>query len=766
MPDNTQYYPPSSLARTREDLKFKPFLGRVLTVDYERKVLTIESLADQTVYKEVTHFPANASSRSTTDVFMPEQGSACVAANLEYQRGFSEVVILSWIVSDAITGVDAVAHRFIESEEIQGWSDRTRGTYRKAYPGQKTASFSGGYAERIDSGWDHSGADYSRDRLDADRRTWTQITGRRVSLTGAGLGFQGPVNRPNAPNLKPTTLPDGSQEFVSYLQPGATESDRYIGGKSDVIPFAEDMQLVQEYSLDYIPPAEILQTDLLDQILGTVGDPWSRTTVTAPGGQVAYDNSSFMIQQGWDHPTNTSTKAVGPTLNEGPTPVRRGFIVEKVQGTLVGYNRFDKSTYGRVLKPVLFPYTSAGRFGADAESGYLPVGDSADHVEARLAASCFSIRFPYEYNTTRLDVTKEGFVALEVGATLPKETIPLAGGYEHPHGAGRSLEAHFVGSVKAVIGKNRDEEDAIDIQALGQAVIRLGADDTSLPNARRTVLTQIRGKGDAVEARKIQYWEHSKLKPGDSGDLENKVGAENVSLRAALDGGAIVRLGARNALAKRRHLINGYHDGPGKNPWAVGDSGRVDSHSPGRPTYGAGDSVYAFHDLTQVGAPKIKMPPYNWSGSPLTNADAHGLSLDVHAVRDILLRVGSNPASGQSILLDTAGGLVVALGKDAQGRSITGTFDGGIEVVIRPNQQGKAIRLEIQGDIDLTHKGNLAFHSTGDWITECTAWRHITKTDRVFTQQKSIDASLVRATIEAPDIVMNQGGQSPGDENS
>ena len=122
-----------------------------------------------------------------------------------------------------------------------------------------------------------------------------------------------------------------------------------------------------------------------------------------------------------------------------------------------------------------------GRFGADVSSGYDTVQDSDMHAEARLAASCYSIRFPYEYNTTRLDVTKEGFTSIEIGSTIPKENNQFGGDYEHPHGAGRSLELHAVGSIKAVIGKNRDEEEAIDLQALGQVVMRLGADDTSLP---------------------------------------------------------------------------------------------------------------------------------------------------------------------------------------------------------------------------------------------------------------------------------------------
>lgn len=452
-------------------------------------------------------------------------------------------------------------------------------------------------------------------------------------------------------------------------------------------------------------------------------------------------------------------------MNEGVTPQRRGFIVESTSGTLVGYSRFDKSTYGKVLKPVLSPYTQQGRFGADFESGYLSVNDSADHTEARLAASCHSVRFPYEQNTTRWDVTKEGFTLFEIGATLPKENIPLSGGYEHPHGAGRSLEGHLVGSLKLVVGKNRDEEDAIDLQALGQTVLRLGADDTSLPDRGRTVLTQTRSKNDSVQKRTLNYWTAPKLAAGDSGDLANKTGAENISLRLAADGALVARIGARDPNSKRKHLVNGYQDGQGKTAYPVTSTSRIDSHSPGRQTYGAGDSIYAFHDLTQVGTPQINMLPYNWSGQPLTNADAHGLSVDLHAVRDILLRIGSNPASGQSLLLDLAGGIVLAGGVDQLGRSLTAALDGGVEMTIGQNKQKKGLRLEINGDVDMLIKGNKHEHITGDYILECTTFRQITKTDHVVTAQKIIEAAMTRHTTEAPDIVHNQGLYE-SDENS
>jgi hypothetical protein len=807
--DNTKFYPTPPFDRTNTRLSTEIFVVEVMSVDFERRVLTVQDVKDNLLYRDITIFPAANASLEGNEQYMPEPGSIGLACNFAYANGYRIVMILSWIQSQLYISVDTIANRVLSGDKVQGYSDRYRGSYRKAYPGQKTASYTGGFTEKIDTAWDRQGNDYSRDKNDSDRRQWTQIAGRRVQYSDAGVAYQGSVSRPGAKQLVPVILPDGTSDYIVYLQPGAQPSDRYISGKPDVIPFSEHTELVQEFSLDYPVPYEVLQTSLLDTILGTTASAWGSTTVTSPSGQVAFDSESFMITQQWDDPYDDRVQAVGPTLKEGTTPQRRGYILEKAQGTLVGYSLFDTTTYGFVLKPQLFvsptTQTRLGRFGSDVESAYVPVVDGPYHAEARLAASCLAIRFPYEQNTTRLDVTKEGFTSLEIGSTLPKENIQkfwTTSNYEHPHGAGRSLEAHLVGSAKLVIGKNRDEEDALDAAILGQTVLRLGADDTSQPNAARTaasgsgsacatgtnptptsvtgtgriVQTQIRSQNDKLAPRTLQYWTPTSTL-GDAGCLTNKTGMENISLRGAFDGGTVLRLGGRDPHSKRRHLMNGYMDGPGKQQWGVNDTNRVDSKSPGRPDYGAGDSVYAFShpantvspstgsDLTTVGAPINTYAPYAWSGpavvsttNPSSPLDSHGLSLDVHAVRDIMLRVGANPDSGQSLLMDLAGGIVAALGLDNQGRSITAALDGGIEITIRPNKQGKAIRLNIIGDIDVTHQGNLHYHSTGDWITENTTWRHVTKTDRVFSSQKSVDSTLSQATHESPEIVHNQGG--------
>jgi hypothetical protein len=564
-PNNSSLYPERTWERTREQEQFQVFLARVLTVDYERKVCTIEDLRSGMTYREVSVFPANSSSFESTDVQMPEESTTCLAVPIAYSGGFSQIAIVSYVLRDANKAQDAIALRPMDKTPV--YNERKRGTYRKAYPGQKTVSVAAGYSEKIEAGWDRSAGDFSRDKLDPYRRTWTQVTSRRISYTDAGLTLSGPVNRPEAEGIPSRTLPDGSKEYVVYLDPSAQLKDRYLDGKQDVVAFTERTERVQEFALDYPLPPEVLEHGMLEELLGINRDPWERTEVVA--GKVATDDQSYTIDQNWDHPYGGRKVAstVGPTVNEGQTPRRHAFIIERTEGTLVGYNHFDKDTYGKVLKPVVFPYTREGRFASGTEVGHLAVKDSPDHVEARLAASALAVRFPYEYNTTRWDVTKEGFISLEVGSTLPAENIAehwQSNGYEHPHGAGRSLEAHFVGSIKTVVGKNRDEEEAIDLQALGQVCLRIGADDGTLPDAGRQVLTQIRGDGDKVETRQAQYWKKPKLVPGDAGSLGVKTGAENISVRGALDGGLVMRFGARNPKSQRRHLANEKYRRTGK----------------------------------------------------------------------------------------------------------------------------------------------------------------------------------------------------------
>ena len=750
------YQPHPSMHQPEE--AFRAFPVMVTRVDPDAPALSVRDLNTGMVYDHVTQFPAEGSSMETTDFLLPEVGQSGVGVFLQNYGGYVQVAVITWTISNVRSNVDGIAHR--ASQTLGGYSTRYRGVHRKPYPGQRSRTLSGGLHVMEGAGWERMSADMSQDVLDPHRREWTQTTGRKVTYTDAGIVFEGAVQRPGASTsvVPSEMLPDGTLRQVVQLQPGVAAQDRYLSGAQDIIPLTEVLERIQEFSLDFPVPQEILESGMVENLLGTRENLWDRTTIEEQDG-IQRDDLSYLADQGVDHPTDPSSENVlGPTTLEGPTPRRRGWILERAAGTLVGYNPWDSSTYGRPLKPVLWPRTKAGRFGTDVESGYQTVASSTDHVETRLAASTYMMRFPSETNTTRMDITKEGQVLLEIGATLPLENIQWdAGTYEHPWGAGRSLEAHLVGSAKVVLGKNRDEEESLDLTTLGQVVMRLGADDTSLPYVGRSVRTQIRGKSDAVLERSLQTWATSKLVSGDAVSLESKIGAENVSVRAALDGGTFIRLGARNASSKRRHLMNGYSDGPGRVQDAPGSGSRA--RTKGRPIYGAGDSTYRFNDLRTAGKPtNSNLAPYFWSGDPVKDMDAHGLSLDLHAVRDIFLRVGKNKLMDQSILIDVEGGVVGIIGKDQKGRSLSSTLQGGVEMTIGSNNDKRAVQLMIIGDVNWAIQGNWHVHASGSIVFDADKSIHsIAHEENIMKGVNIRQTALVQHVSEAPDVVHHQG---------
>ena len=752
--------PPAGNGRAvvqRDDLRL-PFPIRVLTADSQSLTLVVEHAITGEVFVGVTKFPVVSSGVRSTNMELPERGWCGLAIFDSWRPAAHTVAVITWIPSDIVSGLDAIAHRPSTDPTLEGFGTRTRGVHRKPYSGQASATSSQGVHTFSGPSREALTRDLSEDVTDPDRRERVQTTGRTVDYTEAGLRVRGPVNRPGADpgEVPPEYLPDGTVRQVVFLQESKEHAARYLAGTPDLLPLVESLERVQEFGLDFPVPREVLESALLDEVLGVDAAPWARTEVTTQNG-VQRDDQSYLVDQASDHPHDHGGSALGPAPKDGATPRRRGWIAERVTGTLVGYHRADVANYGKVLKPVLFPYTRQGRFATDLETGFRPVRASQDHVETRLAAVASMTRFPFDYNTTRVAVTKEGQVLFEIGATIPKENIGLDGStYEHPHGAGRSIEGHVVGSTKLFLGKNRDEEDSLDVRTSGQVLLRIGADDGSLPDAGRSVQTQSRARGDAPDKRTLQYWKNPKLRPGDAGSLDEKVGAENVSLRAATDGGVFLRLGARNPKARRRHLMNGYVDGPGREAYAPGTGTRAVSN--GRTDYGPGDANYRFNDLLKAGANRSKEKLYMPAGDCIVDLDAHGLSGDIHAVRDIFLRIGKNKLSDYSLLLDLEGGIVGIVGKDKKGRSLTSTFLGGVEISIGAAANGQAMALEVVGDVNWAIQGNWHVHCTGDIVFDAMKGIYTLAKDNISMKGTNIHQSaLVKLVTEAPDLPHNQG---------
>jgi len=140
----------------------------------------------------------------------------------------------------------------------------------------------------------------------------------------------------------------------------------------------------------------------------------------------------------------------------------RNLFIEKVHGTVVGndaYTLKGRSTYGKPLKPVLFTTGSASQGNPRLEA-------VEDNAEASLTAA-------YLYRMVRPDGLGEVFVAHD------KEghyflSIPASTSKKSNLGAGRSVEADIKGSIKAVIGANKDDRASIDLVASGGMKWNLG----------------------------------------------------------------------------------------------------------------------------------------------------------------------------------------------------------------------------------------------------------------------------------------------------
>ena len=106
--DNSSQYRPGALGRSKSRLANEVFLVKVVTVDYERKVLTVMDIRDRIVYTEIGIFPAVYSSIEGGDAVLPARplGLAC---NVAYEAGFRQIAILAWTTMSSLRTVDSTA---------------------------------------------------------------------------------------------------------------------------------------------------------------------------------------------------------------------------------------------------------------------------------------------------------------------------------------------------------------------------------------------------------------------------------------------------------------------------------------------------------------------------------------------------------------------------------------------------------------------------------------------------------------------------------
>jgi len=161
-------------------------------------------------------------------------------------------------------------------------------------------------------------------------------------------------------------------------------------------------------------------------------------------------------------------------------------FIEKVSGTVVGNNPYaiqGRSNYGKLLKPVLFtdPNSVSGTPRLE------PVRNAEDESEKSLVgAYLYRMNRPDGLGELFVSHDKEGHVFLSVPASTSKKSNL---------GAGRSLEADFKGSIKLVVGANKNDSASLDIHAKGGAKWSLGSLST---NGRSLDLNATGGLGMKV----------------------------------------------------------------------------------------------------------------------------------------------------------------------------------------------------------------------------------------------------------------------------
>lgn len=384
----------------------------------------------------------------------------------------------------------------------------------------------------------------------------------------------------------------------------------------------------------------------------------------------------------------------------------RGNIIESVSGTLVGYDPFNYyATYGKVLKPQIFRTPDTAGFEIDE----IPVeeGQEPDFSEVRYFSAAYMWKMPYEYSQTRLYVSKEGHTFLHVGSTYDREDCPYDPKIEHPLGAGRSVEANFGGSIKAVIDKNKAREESLDLKTIGKVFFHFGKDDGIPSSVRRTL--SVDGKGN---------YKGGVTRPVLSSLPNASNLATHTSIEGITDGGITLRIGRNHGRNLRRYGLNGFTP-TGNQAFETGRIGDV--RDADRLQYEAGDLPYQHAaPLLGPGVKKMREIGYGAPGrigateeerrtqaGPISNPDYMATSLDAHLVGSAFLRLGDD-SDGNSLSFDTKGAIVGWIGAEKRdNRSVVLTMDGGIEANIgRIANSGNSIQAYLQGGVQLRVRGN------------------------------------------------------------
>lgn len=648
-------------ATTTEDRYNLARLGRVLRVDYENWLIDVTWDQFNGGNPEMPIPMAFSTPRAVLGG-MPEVGATVVSDFTQDNPYKSKAVPVSYLP----TGFRAGINQELQHDQrllIPGLSQPIfRRKFRKLWPGELIGSSSQGSDWILDEHVFLQDSKGDEIRLDNRDQSINFIAMQKKSVTDASRSYDGWIYR----HIEESYNEDGSLNSIKYepdtyqpyiidesfkkrwyrtLSGEKTTDDYFLEDNNQYAPLVEVRREIREIGYGYLP--------LSDE--NVESNQW----------QEKNKEGNFV----------------------------RGNIIETSSGTLVGYDP-NHVNYGRVLRPQIFKDT----LDSSVTVREFPIIEadydfSPDQTPIRYLATAHMWKMPLPYAQTRLYVTKEGHLSLHVGATWELEDCPFEPKMVNELGSGRSVEANFAGSIRAVIDKNREREESLDLKTVGKVYFHFGKDD-GVPSAVRREYT-VDGStylGGVVRPKLTQA-------------QGKEPTAREWSIEGITDGGISLRVGNNHGRNIREFEMNGFT--------SEGDHRTVgmDVRDVGRTKYPAGDEFYRHHDLRFAGNgapgrigtnPEDKRSPF-----PLTNPNLMGSSLDAHLTGNAFLRLGTN-SDKVSLALDAKGGLVGWLGaENKDNRSITLSLDGGIEAAIgRMATSGNSIQATLEGGINLKIRGN------------------------------------------------------------
>jgi len=179
--NNSEYYRDplhSPSAPNNAEEAYQAFAATVLSVDWEREVVSLVDLRTNSVLVDVNILPCVANSGESTDVTMPEEGSTYLCLPVQYTKGYMRVALVTPILTDTVRAKDAIGYRLLDKTPVYNIPRSAIRIYVLRLHRKE-----GRWLGQVFTGFEPRLAQHSSSSMDADDRTTSDIHRLRVDLS-------------------------------------------------------------------------------------------------------------------------------------------------------------------------------------------------------------------------------------------------------------------------------------------------------------------------------------------------------------------------------------------------------------------------------------------------------------------------------------------------------------------------------------------------------------------------------------------------------